>query len=90
MPRTERPPTPPMQRRRCAHALWQRNWGAALFLIGPALGLWLVNLIFAFPPALWFGVIAIALLMAGLLAHLLWRDYERNCRQRSTHPSVND
>ncbi len=84
MPPIDAAPAPPTQsRRRCLQALWQRNWGAALFLIGPALGLWLVDHIFAFPPALWFGAFGVALLMAGLLAHLLWRDFDRNCRQRA-------
>ena len=75
MPRTE--PT----RQACIQALWRRNRGAALFLIGPALGLWLVDAIFAFPPPLWLGAIGVALIMGGLFGYLLWRDFLLLCRQ---------
>lgn len=88
MPPTDAPPA--RSRRRCIQALWQRNWGAALFLIGPAMGLGLVNLIFTFPPGLWFAAFGMAFLMLALLGHLLWQDIKRQCQQSAQPQPLND
>lgn len=74
MPRTD-----PL-RNACFRSLWQRNRGVALFMIGPALGLWLVNAIFSFPRALWISAGGMALLMIGLFFYLVWQDFKRHCR----------
>ncbi|WP_407276365.1 hypothetical protein [Halothiobacillus sp. DCM-1] len=84
MPTIEAEPQP------CWRALWRRNRGAALFMIVPALGLWLVAAIFTPPPPLWLGAAGMTALMAGLLGHLIWRDFTRYCRHRANGAARND
>ena len=56
-----------------ARALWHLR-GLALFLIGPAAGLVMVQTIFGMPIALWWGAGAVSLLMLTVFAWLLIKE----------------
>lgn len=63
-----------------ARALWRLR-GLALFMIGPAAGLILVQVIFGMPMALWWGAGAVSLLMLAIFIGLLVNERRLVLRQ---------
>lgn len=63
-----------------ARALWRLR-GMALFMIGPAAGLILVQTIFGMPTTLWWGAGAVSMLMLTLFTGLLIKERRLVLRQ---------
>ncbi len=59
--------------------LLRREWMLSLFLFGPILGVFLVNLIFGMPTFLWWAAFGVLVFSLAIMASLLRRDL-RNMR----------
>jgi hypothetical protein len=62
-----------MQNKPLLQALWNLRW-ISLFMVGPALGIVLVDLIFGLPAFLWWSAGAMSLLMLGIFMSLVLKE----------------
>jgi len=62
-----------MQNSPLLHALWNLRW-MSLFMVGPALGIVLVDMIFGLPVLLWWSAGGMTALMLGIFTSLVLKE----------------